>query len=97
MTRFLGFLMAAMTAICAACAVVSAYGPWGATEPVTAVNSPAADGCPIESPDGLTLYVASTRNAPGAKGKQDIYRARRASIGAPWGPLENLGAPVNTS
>jgi hypothetical protein len=68
--------------------VVPTYGPWGAPEPVAAVNSPAAEGCPIESPDGLSLYVASTRNAPGAKGKQDIYRTRRASVGAPWGPLE---------
>ena len=96
MTRFVGFSIAAMTAFCSACAVVPAYGPWGAPEPVTAVNSPAAEGCPIESPDGLSLYVASSRNVPGAKGKQDIYRARRASIGAPWGPLENLGEPVNT-
>ena len=96
MIRFKGLSMAAMTALCSACAVVPAYGPWGTAVPVAEVNSAAAEGCPIESPDGLALYVASNRNAPGALGKQDIYRARRARIDARWGPLENLGAPVNT-
>lgn len=96
MNRRLHYSMAATAAICSACASVPSYGPWGPAQPVVEVNSPAAEGCPIEAPDGLSLYVASTRNAPGAKGKQDIYRARRATIGASWGPLENLGAPVNT-
>ena len=96
MNRRLHYSMAATAAICSACASIPSYGPWGPAQPVAEVNSPAAEGCPIESPDGLSLYVASTRNAPGAKGKQDIYRARRAAVGAPWGPLENLGAPVNT-
>ena len=35
--------------------------------PVAAVNSPAAEGCPIESPDGLSLLFASTR--PGEIGR----------------------------
>ena len=94
--RFVPYSMAAIFAICSACAVVPIYEPWGPAQPVAEVNSPAAEGCPIESPDGLALYVASSRGAPGAKGKLDIYRARRAAIGAAWGPLENLGAPVNT-
>ena len=96
MTRFKGCSIAVMTAICSACATVPAYGPWGPAQPVVEVNSAAAEGCPIESPDGLMLYVASNRNAPGAQGKLDIYRARRAKIDSRWGPLENLGAPVNT-
>ena len=96
MTRFKGLSIAAMTAICSACAVVPAYGPWGPALQVAEVNTAAAEGCPIESPDGLTLYIASNRNVPGAQGKQDIYRARRARIDSRWGPLENLGAPVNT-
>ena len=96
MTRFLGLLIAAVTAMCSSCAVVPAYGPWGPAQPVAEVNTGAAEGCPIESPDGLSLYLASNRSASGAQGKQDIYRARRASIESRWGPLENLGAPVNT-
>lgn len=96
MTRFRSYSIAAIVATCSACAVVPVYGPWGVPEPVAEVNSAAAEGCPIESPDGLALYVASNRSAPGAQGKQDIYRARRATIDSRWGPLENLGAPVNT-
>ena len=96
MTRFRSYSIAAIVATCSACAVVPAYGPWGAPQAVSEVNSAAAEGCPIESPDGLALYVASNRNAPGAQGKQDIYRARRATIDSRWGPLENLGAAVNT-
>ena len=96
MIRFAGYSMSAVATLCSACAVIPGDRPWGPAQPVAEVNSPAAEGCPIESPDGLSLYVASNRNAPGAKGKQDIYRARRAAIGASWGPLENLGAPVNT-
>lgn len=82
--------------LCVACAVVPSFGPWGPAQPVAEVNSAAADGCPMESPDGLALYIASTRNVEGARGKHDIYRFRRAAIGAPWGAAENLGAPVNT-
>ena len=96
MIRFLSHSVVAIAATCSGCATGPAYGPWGPARPVDEVNSPAAEGCPIESPDGLALYVASSRNAPGAKGKLDIYRARRATIGSPWGPLGNLGAPVNS-
>jgi hypothetical protein len=89
--------VAAAAAICSACAVVpAAYGPWGDPQPVTGINTAAAEGRPIESPDGLALYIASNRKVVGAKGKHDIYRARRASHAAPWGTVENLGAPVNT-
>ena len=97
MTRFAGFSIAALAAVLSACATIPAYGPWGPALPVAEINTAAAEGCPIESPDGLSLYIASNRNVPGAQGKQDIYRARRASIDARWGPMENLGAPVNTA
>ena len=96
MTRLKGLSIVAMTAMCSACAVVPTYGPWGPAVPVAEVNTAAAEGCPIESPDGLALFIASSRNAPGALGKLDLYRARRASIDSRWGPPENLGAPVNT-
>jgi hypothetical protein len=72
------------------------FGPWGDPQPVTAINTPAAEGCPIEAPDGLALYFASTRAATGAQGKQDIWRTYRGTVQSPWGEAENLGPPVNT-
>lgn len=73
------------------------YGGWGNPQPVSAINSiAAAEGCPIESPDGLALYFASNRAAPGAQGKLDIYFTERASISSPWGEPINPGAPVNS-
>lgn len=99
-------LSVAVAAACTACTVAAtaqttpaapAYGPWSDPRPVASVNSPAAEGCPIEGPDGLTLYIASNRNTPGAQGKQDIYRARRTSPASDWSPPENLGAAVNSA
>jgi Tol biopolymer transport system component len=59
------------------------------------LNTPALDGCPIQSPDGLSLYMASNR--PGGKGGLDIWMATRASTSAPWGAPQNLGEPVNSA
>ena len=94
---------AAIIAIIAAAAPVSAYsgrlGPWGLANLEVGVNSAQADGCPIESFDGLTLYIASTR--PGAVGgttdPNDIWVASRSSIGSPWAAPVRLPAPVNSS
>lgn len=73
------------------------FGPWGDPQPVAAVDTvAAAEGCPIESPDGLNLYIASNRAAPDAQGKLDIYRARRTSERAAWRAPENLGPTVNS-
>jgi hypothetical protein len=58
------------------------------------LNTPSLDGCPIQSPDGLSLYIASNR--PGGKGGLDIWMASRASSTAPWGAPHNLGEPVNS-
>lgn len=60
-----------------------------------ALNTVALDGCPIESPDGLSLYIASNRT--GGLGGIDIWIARRTSRTAPWGAPVNLGAPVNSA
>ena len=59
------------------------------------LNTPSLDGCPIQSPDGLSLYLASNR--PGGKGGLDIWMARRASTTGPWGAPQNLGEPVNSA
>ena len=65
--------------------------------PVVSVNSPAAEGCPIESADGLSLLFASTRpgGVPGNAGN-DIWVADRESVTSPWQPPKNLGEPVNS-
>jgi hypothetical protein len=59
------------------------------------INTPSLDGCPIQSPDGLSLYLASNR--PGGKGGLDIWLATRASMTSPWGAPQNLGEPVNSA
>lgn len=70
-------------------------GPqWSVATPVTEVNSAAADGCPIESRDGLSLFIASTRT--GGTGN-DIWAADRASLADPFAGLTKLASPVNGS
>lgn len=59
------------------------------------LNTPSLDGCPIQSPDGLSLYMASNR--PGGKGGLDIWVATRASTTAAYGAPVNLGEPVNSA
>jgi len=82
-------------------ASAKSFSPWGAAQKIDEIggnsselNTPAVDGCPIQSPDGLSLYMASTR--PGGLGGIDIWVAHRASAGDPWGAPENIGEPVNS-
>jgi hypothetical protein len=85
--------------IAAPTATAKQLGAWGTAVPEVAINSPQADGCPIESPKGLDLYFASTR--PGAVGgatdPNDIWRVHRTSIDAAWGTPEHLPEPVNST
>lgn len=60
----------------------------------TEINTTSIDGCPMQSPDGLSLYMASDR--PGGLGGLDIWVAQRPSTTDPWGAPENLGEPVNS-
>jgi len=73
----------------------AAYSEWGAPTAVAAANTAAHDGCPIESPNGKQLFIASTR--PGGSGKNDIWVAERANKNAEWGPMTNLGTAINTA
>ena len=67
---------------------------WGQADKVPNVNDPAAaDGCPIESPDGLSLYIASTRRGD----PNDIWVATRDSTAAEFGTPTMLPAPVNSN
>ena len=70
--------------------------PFGVATLVPNVNSSAPDGCPIESPDGLSLFLASAR--PGVPGNvgNDIWVADRESLTSPWQAPRNIGDPVNS-
>jgi len=78
----------------------AAWGPASAVDPVDAVgvNTAAQDGCPIESPNGRSLYIASNR--PGSAGL-DLWVAQREKKGDPWSEPVNInaqeGADLNTA
>ena len=96
-TVLAGVLLAVLTAS------ASAGGPPQTPKPefstatlVSEVSVPGfGDGCPIESADGLSLFIASNR--PGTAGGNDVWAADRSSLGSPWGTPRNLGAPINTA
>lgn len=69
------------------------YGDWGAAAPVEAVNSESTEGCPIESPDGDSLFIMSTR---GPGGDQDIWVASRSSASGQFGTPQMLPEPINS-
>jgi hypothetical protein len=86
-------------------ALAAAGGPhfsaWGGAQKIDEIagnhpdlNTHSLDGCPIQSPDGLSLYIASNR--PGSLGL-DIWVAQRASRDAPFGAPERLPAPINSA
>lgn len=82
--------------------VAKALGPWQVAVPVETllgsnadVNTTSVDGCPIQSPDGLTLYMASNR--PGGLGGLDIWIAQRSSSSVGFGEPVNVGAPINST
>ncbi len=58
------------------------------------VNSPAKEGSPSISADGLELYFNSTR--PGGSGGADIWVSRRATTDDDWKQPVNLGPIVNS-
>jgi WD40-like Beta Propeller Repeat len=97
-------LVAALMSLTALTAVGQAtnFSAWGTAQKIDEIggnnselNTPFQDGCPIQSPDGLSLYMASNR--PGGQGLLDIWVSNRESTGDPWGAPKNLGAPVNSA
>jgi WD40-like Beta Propeller Repeat len=99
-------LMIAVVAAVASLAGTAVAGPhfsvWSTAQKVDEIdgNSPDLntqflDGCPIQSPDGLSLYMATNR--PGGHGLLDIWVARRETVNSPFGPPENLPAPINSA
>jgi hypothetical protein len=68
---------------------------WGPAFEAPGINTASGEGCPIETEDGRSLLIASNR--PGGLGGNDIWVADRPSTDSPWGPPQNLGAPVNSA
>ncbi len=58
------------------------------------VNSPAEDGYPCISDDGLSLYFMSDRD--GGEGRQDLYVTTRLTKNDAWSIPVNLGPTVNS-
>ncbi len=71
------------------------FSAWSAPVNLGAtVNSSSNDVGPAISKDGLSLFLGSNRS--GGSGDFDLYVSQRASVGALWGPPQNLGPVVNT-
>src|SRR6185503_2981153 len=94
-----------LTALAAA-AQAANYSPWSSAQKIDEIgandpdlNTAFQDGCPIQSPDGLSLYIATTRPrfVGDTRTDLDIWVAKRASVDAPWGAPMNLGEPVNST
>lgn len=99
MTVWIRALLAATAvAVTAPAAHAASFSDWSSPAPVAGVNTGVQDGCPIESPDGRSLYLASTRPrfAGDLRTDIDIWVAHRDGPGEPWGPPQNLGEPVNS-
>jgi Tol biopolymer transport system component len=58
------------------------------------VNSEYREGLPTVTADGLTLAFSSERS--GGLGGFDIWMTTRPTKESPWGPLTNLGSPINS-
>ncbi len=91
-----------LTAGLAGSAAAMQFGPWRTAVSAeslpgtsSALNSAFNDGCPIQAPDGLSLYQASNR--PDGLGGIDIWVATRSSTAEPFGAPVNLGAPINSA
>jgi hypothetical protein len=84
-------------AIVASAAASTGGGLWSAPQKIDDVagnsaelNTTFSEGCPILSPDGRSLYMASNR--PGGVGGLDIWVAHRDSTDEPFDAPQNLTA-----
>ncbi|MEZ4722245.1 MAG: OmpA family protein [Flavobacteriales bacterium] len=70
------------------------FGQWKALENLGKnINTKAEEDAPFLTPDGNTLYFASTGH--NSMGDYDIFKSVRNPDGT-WGKAENLGPPINT-
>ena len=81
-------------------------GAWGLPQKIDEINGNSSelntaylDGCPIQSPDGLSLYMASNRPRyiGDTRTDLDIWVAHRRNKHAPFGAPQNVASPVNTT
>jgi hypothetical protein len=86
----------------AAAASAMHFSPWSTAQKIDEIagnhadlNTASLDGCPIQSPNGLSLFIASNR--PGGKGGLDIWVATRSSRSDPWRAPQNLPEPINSA
>ena len=90
---------AAMLSAASLAVASTGSGPWGSPVEIDdidgnsdLINTTAADGCPILSPDGRDLYIATNR-----AGTLDIYVAHRDEVDEPFGdpePIEEINSPT---
>jgi hypothetical protein len=91
-------IAAAFVLLVPATATAKHFTGWGTASPVVVANSAFADGCPIESPNGLELYIASNRTGGTVQGDpNDIWVLTREAVDDEWSSPVNLGARVNSS
>jgi hypothetical protein len=102
MTFKLTAVLVLVLSVTATAAAAPALSDWSTAQKIDEIagnsselNTPLLDGCPILSPDGKSLFMASTRL--GGHGGLDIWVARRESSDAPFGAPENLPAPINST
>jgi len=95
-------VMALVASLAVTAAAVPHFSAWEPAQKLdeiagnsSEINTPFLDGCPIESPDGLSLYLASDR--PNGLGGLDIWVAHRPTADASFGAPVNLGEPVNSA
>jgi outer membrane protein OmpA-like peptidoglycan-associated protein len=69
-------------------------GEWQEGQPITAVNTPYNEGAQSISADGK-LLAFTICNRPGGLGSCDLYFSEYKN--GKWTPVENMGAPVNSS
>jgi hypothetical protein len=83
-------------------AAAARYGAWHDPVPAPGINTPSAEGCPIESPDGGSFYFMSTRTTDGegnatSQGGLDNWRASWNAATQSWSDVVNLGPIVNSA
>ena len=90
MNRTRGIVLAVtlLVSVLAGTAGAMHFSPWGTAQKIDEIpgwhpdlNTAFVDGCPIQSPDGLSLYMASNR--PGGLGGLGIWVARRDTKDGP--------------
>lgn len=98
-TLLFAVAVALMVAATAGATVLGAWSPAQKIDEIagnsTDLNTTSLDGCPILSPDGRDVYMASNR--PGGHGGLDIWVAHRSDTDEPFGAPENLPQPINSA